>query len=152
MIQQVIHLINAVQLVLQGKLRMNLINPTTLQNILRNVSTHLPEGYELIASPRSDNIYLYYELVSVALIGNSHGIKITVNVPLKTTDQHFTLHKIIVSPSRVSGYTFAGYSVDYSYVGLSPSHRDYILITEAYLRRCIINSISLCPADIDHLH
>ena len=32
--------------------------------------------------------------------------------------------------------------------GLSPSHRDYILITEVYLRRCIINSITPCPADI----
>ena len=74
MIQQVSDLIIAVQSVLQGKLPMNLINPTTLQIILRNVSTHLPEGYELLATPRSDNIYLYYELVSVALIGNLHGI------------------------------------------------------------------------------
>jgi len=81
MIQQVSDLISAVQSVLQGKLPMNLINPTILQNILRNISTHLPEGYELLASHRSDNIYLYYELVSVALIGNSHGIKIIINVP-----------------------------------------------------------------------
>jgi len=148
MIQQVSDLVSAVLSVLQGKLPMNLINPTTLQNILRNVFTHLPEGHELIASPRSDNIYLYYELVSVTLIGNSHGIKIIVNVRLKTTDQHFTLYKIIVLPYCVSGYTFARYSIENSYVGLSPSHRDYILITEAYLRRCIINSIALCPADI----
>ena len=88
---------------------MNLINPITLQNILRNECTHLLEGYELIASARSDNIYLYYELVSVALIGNSHGMKIIVNVPLKTSDGYFTLYKIIVLPSRVSGYTFARY-------------------------------------------
>ena len=131
---------------------MNLINPTTLQIILRNVSTHLPEGNELITSTRSGNIQLHCELVSVTLIGNSHGIKIMVNVPLNATDQHFTLYKTIVLLSRVSSYTLARYSVDCSYVGLCPSHRDYILITEAYLRRCIINSISLCPADIDHLH
>jgi len=55
---------------------------------------------------------------------------------------------ITVLPSCVSGYTFAWYSVDYIYVGLSPSHRDYILITEAYLKQCIINSITPCPADI----
>ena len=80
-------MINAVQSVLQGKLPTDLINPTTLQNILGNVDMHLPEGYELIASTRSDNIYLYYELVLVALIGNSHGIMIIVNVVLKTTDK-----------------------------------------------------------------
>jgi len=71
---------------LQGNLPTNLINPTTLQNILGNVNMHLPEGYELIASTRSDNICLYYELVSVALMGNSRGIAIIVNVLLKTTD------------------------------------------------------------------
>jgi hypothetical protein len=76
MIQQVSDFISAVEPMLQGKLPMNRINPT----LLWNISTHLPEGYELIASTRSDNIYLYYELVSVALIGNSHGIKSIVNV------------------------------------------------------------------------
>ena len=73
----------------QGKLPTDLINPTTLQNILGNVDMRLPEGYELIASTRSDNICLYYELVSVTLIENSHGIKVIVNVVLKTTDNNF---------------------------------------------------------------
>jgi len=86
MIQQFADLINAVQSVLQGKLHTHLINPTILQNILRNINMHLPDGYALIANIRSGNICLYYELVSIALIGNSHGIKIIVNVPLKATD------------------------------------------------------------------
>jgi len=134
MTQQVSDLISAVQSVLQGQLPMSLINPTTLQNILRNISMHSPEGYELITGSRTDSIYLYYELTSVALIGNSHGIKIIINVPLKTADQYFTLYDIIVLPSRVSGYNFVQYSLDYSHIGLSPSQRDYVLITEAYLK------------------
>jgi len=74
--------------VLQRKLPTDLINSTTFQNInILYVNMHLPEEYELIASTRSDNIYLYYELVLVALIGNSHGIMIIVNVVLKTTDK-----------------------------------------------------------------
>ena len=109
---------------------------------------HLPEGYKLIPSTRSDKIYIYYELVSVALIGNSQVIKTIVNVHLKPTDQYFTLYKIIVLPLRVSGYNFVRYSVDYSYIGLSTSYRDHILITEVYLRRCIIKRITLCPEDI----
>lgn len=59
---------------------------------------HLPEGHELVVGTRKGNIYLYYKLVSVALIGNLHGIKIIINVPLKTTDLQFTL--------RLSGYNF----------------------------------------------
>ena len=109
---------------------------------------HLPEGYELIAGSRTDSIYLYYELTSVALIGNSHSLQIIINVPLKSADQYFTLYEIIVLPSRVSGFNFVQYSLDYSYIGLSPSQRDYVLITEAYLKRCTSNSITLCPADV----
>ena len=124
MTQQVSDLISAAQSVLQGRLPMSLVNPTTLQNILRNISMHLPEGYELIAGSRTDSIYLYYELTSVALIGNSHGLQIIINVPLKSADQYFTLYEIIVLPSRVSGYNFVLYSLDYSYIGLSPSQRD----------------------------
>jgi hypothetical protein len=109
---------------------------------------HLPEGYELIATTRSDNIYLYYELVSVVLIGNSQGIKITVIEPLIASNEYFTLYKVIVLPPCVSGYNFVRYSVDYSYIELSTIYGVYVVITEAYLRRCIIKRITLCPADI----
>jgi len=51
------------------------------------------------------------------------------------------LYKIIVLPSRVSGYKFVRYSVDYPYIALSTSYRDYIVITEAYLRRCKANAL-----------
>jgi hypothetical protein len=99
MAQQVDDLLGAVQSVLHGKLPIHFINPIVLQHILRNVTLHLPEGYELVTGTRMDNIFLYYELATVTLVGNAHGIKIIVNVPLKTAGQQFTLYKIIVLPS-----------------------------------------------------
>ena len=51
------------------------LNSTTLYNILRNVSLHLPEGYELLAGTRAENIHLFYE-VQVAVIGEAHCIKL----------------------------------------------------------------------------
>jgi len=77
------------------------------------------------------------------LIGNSHGIKITVNVPLKTTDQYFTLYKIIVLPSRISGYNFVRYCwllLRWTKHQLS-RHLDYRGIFETMYNRT-------CPADI----
>jgi hypothetical protein len=56
---------------IQGKLPVKLINPTTLHNILRNVSLNLPDGYELI---------------SVTLVGDIHCLKIILNIPLKTVN------------------------------------------------------------------
>jgi hypothetical protein len=96
MVQQFDELLGAIKSVLQGKLHIRLINPVMLQNRLRNVSLHLPERYELVAGTRINNIHLYYELATVTLVGNTHGIKIIVNVPLKTASQQFTLYKIIV--------------------------------------------------------
>jgi len=131
-----------------GKLPISLINPATLQNMLRNVTLHLPPGYELIAGTRTDHIYLYYELATATLVGNAHGIKLLVNVPLKAASQHFALYKITVLPARTSGNNFVKYAVEFPYFGIDSSRRDYILFTEAQWRRCTTTSIALCPADV----
>jgi hypothetical protein len=41
--QQIDEFVAKVQYVLQGKLPINVIDPTTLHNILRNLSLHFPE-------------------------------------------------------------------------------------------------------------
>ena len=43
--QQLIELMDAISYILLGKIPVNLLNPTTMHNILRNVSFHLPESY-----------------------------------------------------------------------------------------------------------
>jgi len=63
---------DAIQVIIMEKLPVNLINPTTLHNILKNVSLHLPENYELIAGARIENIHLYYYFITVAVIGDAH--------------------------------------------------------------------------------
>jgi hypothetical protein len=55
---QIDELFAALQIMTQGKLPLSLITPATLHNILRNVSLHLPEGYQLIAGTQLQNIYI----------------------------------------------------------------------------------------------
>ena len=50
-------------------------------------------GFELIAGTRIQNIYLYYKLISVTVMGDTHGIKLFINVPLKTAESYFTFFK-----------------------------------------------------------
>ena len=45
-------LTNSVQYMCLGKLPIGFMNPTTLHNILRNVSLQLPENFELVAGVR----------------------------------------------------------------------------------------------------
>jgi hypothetical protein len=106
MIQQTDELLTAIQYVMLGKLPLNLINPTTLQNILRNVSLQLPGGFDFILGTKTENIHLYYEIIKVTVVANVHSIKLIINVPLKTASQLFTLYKISVLPSRISNNNF----------------------------------------------
>jgi len=126
----------------------NLINPTTLHNILRNVSLHLPECYELIAGTRAENIHLYYNLITVTVLENVHSVKIVIHAPLKTVDRHFTMYKLFVFPARISDNKFVKYSIEFHYFGLSDYQHDFILLTEADLSHCKLNGITLCPADV----
>jgi hypothetical protein len=77
----------------------SLLKPAMLHNIVRNVSFHLPEGYELLVGTRTENVYLYYELVNAALIGDANSVKLILNLPLKTANRYFTLYKVIALPT-----------------------------------------------------
>jgi len=55
--QQLDEIFDAIQLDISGSLSMKLISPSSLQSILRNVTLHLPEGYELIAGTRTEDIH-----------------------------------------------------------------------------------------------
>jgi hypothetical protein len=52
-------IVDAIQLANSGSLSMKLLSPSSLQSILRNITLHLPEGYELIAGTRTEEIYQY---------------------------------------------------------------------------------------------
>jgi len=145
--QRIDELFAAIQHAIQGKLSVNLINPTTLRNILQNISLHLPEGYELIAGTRAENIHLYYNLFTVTVLGFVHSVKTFIHIPLKTVDRHFTIYKLFVFPTRISD-KFVKYSIEFPYFGLSDNQHDFILLTEADLSHCKTNGITLCPANV----
>ena len=148
LIQQIDELFTAVQSHLQSRLPISVVNPTTLHGILGNVSLHLPENYQLIVSTNLEDIHLYYELIKVAIVGNVHGIRLVMSIPLKTADQLFTLYKIVPLPSRISEDTFVKYSLEYSQFALASSQRDFLLLTEADLSHCSTGSIIICPNNI----
>ena len=106
---QVDELPMAVQYTLSGKLPITILGPNVLNSILRNISLCLPENYELIAGTKLDTIHLHYELIKVTAVGTEHGIKLILEVPLKTGSQHFTLFRIIAVHTRVLNDTFALY-------------------------------------------
>jgi hypothetical protein len=79
--QQLEENFDAIQLAISESLSMKLISPSSLQGILRNRTLHLPEGYELIAGTRTEDIHHYYRLSKVSIVANSHCIKLIIHIP-----------------------------------------------------------------------
>ena len=72
LLQQLDNLLAAIKCIILGNLPIKLIDPMTLQNILRNVTLSLPNGYELIGGTKTENIHLYYQIAKVSMIANAH--------------------------------------------------------------------------------
>jgi len=91
LILQVDELIDILRCILGVRLPMTLVNPLVLYNVLRNVSLQLPENHEVIAGTKWTNIYYYYNVIKATVVGNTHEMKIILNLPLKSVNQHFIM-------------------------------------------------------------
>jgi hypothetical protein len=107
----------------------------------------LPENYEWFAGSKFENLYLYYDVVKVAIVGDTHNIRLILNVPLKTANRNFVLYKLIAFPMPVLNNTFVQYKPNYLYVGFNEIQHSYALFTEAEINRCVGGSVAMCPAD-----
>jgi hypothetical protein len=143
--QQLDDLFDAVQCAIHGKLPIKPVQPTTLQNIWRNVTLHLPEGYELMVGTRTENVYIYYELAKVSLVAKSYSIKLIVSVLLKTTNSYFHLYRIVILPQPIASNKHVRYSTDYTYFEIQQS---MLLFTETNYNRCYRGSVTICPSNV----
>ena len=83
---------------IQGNLPVKLIDPLTLQNILRNVTLQLPDGFEIIFGTKTEIMHQYYKIARVDVVANVHHVKLLISIPLKAAYNLFTLHRIITLP------------------------------------------------------
>jgi hypothetical protein len=139
--------VGALECVLLGKLPVSLFSPHTLRDILGNVSWKLPEGYECVFGSRYANLYKYYEIIQVAVLGNTHAIRIMLNVPLKTVNRELVLYKLFALPSPVSNNTSVQYRPNYGYFAFDEIQHRYALLTHAEVDHCIARNVAICPAD-----
>ena len=100
------------------------------------MSLNLPEGFELIAGSRIENIHLYYHFIQTLAISVAHHIYIVLQFPLKTSNRQFILYKIVILPIRLSNRTFIQYIPEFSYFGIDTVQRNYILFTKSEYRSC----------------
>ena len=143
LIQQINELVASVQYIPLGKLPINIIDQKTAYNILRNLTLQLPERYELIIGNNVENIHEYYHLIEVATVGDIHGIKLIMNIHLKTTNSYFSLYKTTALPTRIPYNKFVKCVFDYPYFDLDKNQYDYIVLSKADLLRYRTSSMTI---------
>jgi hypothetical protein len=137
----------AMQYVMVGRVPVNLISPVMLQEMLKNVTLILPEGYELIIGLSPNNVYLYYEVIQTAMLADTHSFKLVLNVPLKTVGRQFELYKMVVLPTRILNNTYAQYEIGKDYFAINLLQRTYLTLTELDVTQCRGEHVRICPAN-----
>jgi hypothetical protein len=95
----------AIQTVITGKIPVNIIKPSILQNILKNISLNLPEGYELIMGSNPYDTEWYYEFVHAAMVTNPQGFMLILSIPIKHVYRQFELFRLYNFPTEVLNRT-----------------------------------------------
>jgi len=82
------------------------------------------------------------------MLGNAHGNNLLMNIALKTASKEFTLHKLIVLPTRFSKNKFIEYVHDIAHLPLSFNQRDFAFLKEADLQLCSAGILTVCPINV----
>ena len=61
---------------MRGKLSVNMISPTVLRNILKNVTSYFPDGYTLCISLQQNNINLLYEFMDIFVLAGYNSVTV----------------------------------------------------------------------------
>ena len=119
-----------------GRTPLNLVGPSTLQELLKNVTLALPEGLELIVGLCPNSVYLYYEITQAIMLADVYSFKLVLNVPLKTVNRQYELYKMVVLPTRIADNMYTQFEIGYDYFGVNLLQRTYLTMTEVDVLGC----------------
>jgi hypothetical protein len=117
------------------------------QEMLKNVTLILPDGYELIIGLSPYNLHMYYEVIQTAMLADTHSFKLVFNVPLKNVGRQFELHKMVVLPTRILNNTYVQYEIGKDYFAINLLQHTYLSLTEVDVTVCRGEYIKICTAN-----
>jgi hypothetical protein len=144
---QVNELLEAFKTLATGKIPPRLIALNNLQDILKNVTLSLPEGYELVMGTQYNNMPWYIKQVRAALLAKLHNFLLVMYFPLTVVDRKYELYRAIAFQLRVLNKTYASYKLDAEYLAVSILQQTYMLVSDRGLRQCEGETVRVCPAD-----
>ena len=139
--------LEAFQTLVTGRIPPRLIEFNTLQDILKNVTLSLPEGYELVMGTQFNNIPWYVKHVRAAFLADLYNFLLVMYFPLTIVDRKYELFRAIAFPSRILNRTYASYKFDTEYIAISTLRQTYISLRDREMGKCEEEMVMVCPAD-----
>ena len=75
-------------------------------------------------------------------------MRLVMNIPIRTTEQLFSLYELVALPEIIAEGKFVKYLLEYPFFDLSLSRRDYVLLLAADVQQCSKGSPKVCPANM----
>ena len=140
---QINELLEAFQTLVTGKMPPRLIQFNVFQDISKNVTLNLPQGYELIMGNQFNNMPWYVKHAKVALLADLYKYMLVLYFPFTIVDRKYELLKVIAFPSRILNTTYVRFDLDTEYFAISTLRQFYISLRE----RNEGDNIMVCPAN-----
>jgi hypothetical protein len=141
---QIIEFQLAMQLTAIGKMSAHFVPPNKLREILIKIGNNLPLDLNLLA--RGDDNYLYYEAAESHCALYNGKIRIFVQLPLQSPQRTFELYEIQSLPySENLSPFFIQVVPSHKYIAVTRDLSQYIEYTDADLRKCKRNVLTICP-------
>jgi hypothetical protein len=134
-----------VQSALAGKMPASLVTPELLQDILKNVTLCLPDGYSLIAGANENQLNWYYESAPVSMLASQKGFLVVLSIPFMDVSQPYEFHKVYVLPTQVANNMFLHYDVKHKYFSINVLRRTHFAMSESDVLQCHGRSVKICP-------
>lgn len=145
---QITSLRAAIEVLEQGRLSSYFVPRRTLYNALVDINNHLPIDITLIEPLRRDNLFKYYQLISVTAIALPNTLRLFVDIPLMNPERFFDLFEVIGFPVYYSEISmFVYYRTEYNFIALSKNRQAYMLLNTYEVLKCRTGTISICSPE-----
>jgi hypothetical protein len=124
------------QTVLLGKIPVNIITTTVLQEMLKNIYLNLLEGYEIVMISGLHGLAWHYKYVQAALITNLQGFMVVLSIPIKDIYRQYELHRLHVFPTEILNGKFVKCDIEKEYLALHALQHTYLLLSANELSKC----------------
>lgn len=139
-------LVNSVEMLVSGRLSVNLIGPLDLSKIMSRIRDSLPLGTDFISGISVADVYKYYQYIKIKAVTDSDSIKVILDLPLASVGRNFELFQVRSLPIRdpTTG-AYVLYHLEEQFILVNVDKSTYAIPHHEDLAECAGRNPMACP-------